>query len=100
MMKKFLLAIGVAALVAASANAKSYSIQLFEPAMLGATPLPAGEYKVEVNNEKAVVRNAKTQCEAPVKVETADSKYNSTTVRFSNGDGKMHIQEIRVGGTK
>jgi hypothetical protein len=32
-------------------------------------------------------------------VETNASKYSATSVRFSNGDGKLHIQEIHVGGT-
>lgn len=98
MKKKLLLAISVAGLAVASA--KSYSINLFQPAMLGSTELAAGEYKVEVVDQKAVVRNGKIHGEARVKEETADSKYSTTTVRFSNGDGKMHIQEIHVGGTK
>jgi hypothetical protein len=100
MKKKFLLAIGVAGLAIASAKAKAYSIQLYEPAMLGSMTLAPGEYKVDVDGDKAVVRNGKTVGEAPVKVESADTKYNTTTVRFTNGDGKMHIQEIHVGGTK
>lgn len=98
MKKKLLIAISVAGL--AFASAKSYSIDLFEPAMLGNTALPAGQYKVEVVDQKAVVSNGKNRCEAPVKVESADSKYNITAVRFSNSDGKMHIQEIHLGGSK
>ena len=68
--------------------------------MLGATTLAPGEYRVAIVNDKAVVRNGVIHEEAPVKVENVDSKYNTTTVRFTNGDGKMHIQEIHVGGTK
>ena len=98
MRKAMLLAIGVAAL--ATAGTKSYSFQLFEPALLGAATLQPGEYRVEVVDQKAVIRNGKFHDECPVKVEAADSKYGSTTVRFDNGDGKMHIQEIHVGGTK
>lgn len=103
MKKKFLLAISVAALatVGASAKAKAYTIQIYQPAVLGSMTLAPGEYKVEVDGDKAVVHNGKTEeGEAPVKVEAADTKYNTTTVRFSNGDGKMHIQEIHVGGSK
>jgi|SRR5689334_5307362 len=101
MKKNFLMAIGVAVLIAASASAKSYSISLFAPAMLGNTQLAPGDYKVEVNDQKAVIQKGnKKECEAPVKVEIADTKYGTTTVRFSNSDGKMHIQEIHVGGTK
>jgi len=98
MKKKLLLAISVAAL--AMAATKSYSVELYQPAMLGGTPLSPGTYRVDITDQTAVVRNGKVHGEAPVKVEMADSKYSTTTVRFSNGDGKMHIQEIHIGGTK
>ena len=98
MKKLLLLAIGIAGL--AGASAKSYSFNLFQPAMLGATTLAPGEYRVAIENDKAVVRNGVIHGEAPVKVENVDAKYNTTTVRFTIGDGKMHIQEIHVGGTK
>jgi hypothetical protein len=55
---------------------------------------------VEVVDQKAVIRNGNFRDECPVKVESVDSKYGSTTVRFDHADGKMHIQEIHVGGTK
>ena len=97
MTKKFLLAVLFAAL--AIASAKSYSFKLFQPAMMGEKELKAGEYQVEVVDQKAIIRSGKSQSEAPVEVETGDTKYSSTTVRFSNGDGKMHIQEIHIGGT-
>ncbi|SRR5579883_264557 len=100
MKKKFLIAIGVAGLSIASAKTKAYSIELFEPAMLGSTALPPGEYRVEVDGDKAVVRNGKLHGEAPVKIENTDTKYSTTTVQFANSDGKMHIQEIHVGGSK
>ena len=98
MKKKLLLAISVAALAVAAT--KSYSVELYQPAMLGSTALSPGTYQVQVTDQRAVVRNGKMHGEAPVKVEMADSKYDTTTVRFSNGDGKMHIQEIHIGGTK
>ncbi len=88
------LAIGVAI-----ASAKSYSIDLFQPSLLGSTELAPGHYNVDVNGDKAVIRNGRIHGEAPVKVESVEKKYNSTTVRFANADGKMHIQEIHVGGT-
>ena len=53
-----------------------------------------------MDGDKAVIRNGKKVCEAPVKVENADSKYSTTAVRFNNADGEMHIQEIHVGGSK
>jgi len=96
-MKRILFAISVAGL--ALASAKSYSVTLFQPSLFGNTPLAPGDYKVEVVDQKAVIHKGKIQCEAPVKVETSDMKYSGTSVRFSNGDGKMHIQEIHIGGS-
>ena len=98
MIRKVLLSFAVVAL-AAVASAKSYTVNLYEPAMIGGTELKPGEYKVQVVDQKAVIRNGKTHGEFPVKVETSSSRYNDTSVRFSNGDGKLHIQEIHVGGT-
>src|SRR5437660_10535404 len=85
---------------AAAASAKSYTVNLFQPAQFGNVELKPGEYKVEVNDQTATIRNGKLRGESPVKVENGDTKYDTTTVRFDNGGGKMKIQEIRRGGTK
>jgi hypothetical protein len=98
MKKILLLVIGVAGL--ALASQKSYSITLSQPAVLGSMELAPGDYKVDVVDQKAVIRNGKVQGEAPVKVEDNASKYNTTSVRYANSDGKMRIQEIHVGGSK
>jgi len=85
---------------AAVASARSYTVNLFQPAMFGTVELQPGEYKVEVNEQTAVIRNGKVHGESQVKVENGDTKYDKTTVRFDSGGGKMKIQEIRIGGTK
>jgi hypothetical protein len=97
-MRKLLLAFAIAGLAVASA--KTYRVQLYEPALLGTMQLAPGEYRVEVVGDKAVIRNGKVQGEAPVKMEENDKKYGFTTVRFTNADGKLHVQEIHLGGTK
>jgi hypothetical protein len=97
-MKRLLFSFVLAGLAVASA--KTYTVNLFQSAMVGTTELKPGEYKVEVVDQKAVIRNGKIESQAPVKVETGEAKYDTTTVRFSNADGKMHVQEIRLGGTK
>ncbi|MBZ5576907.1 MAG: hypothetical protein LAP40_10145 [Acidobacteriia bacterium] len=98
MKKTILLAMTVAGL--AMGAAKSYSITLNEPALLGAMPLASGDYRVEVADQKAVVHNSKFHGEAPVKVESVDYKYISTSVRYDTSGGKLRIQEIHIGGTK
>jgi hypothetical protein len=85
--------------LAGLASAKSYSLTLFEPSVIGGTELKPGDYTLELKDEKVVIKKGKQMGEAAVKVETADSKYSTTSVRYSNGDGKYHIQEIHIGGT-
>ena len=98
MMNKIVVFVAMLAL-AAVASAKSYSITLYEPSVIGGTELKPGAYSLELKDQKVVIRKGKQMGEAAVKVESADSKFSSTTVRYSNGDGKYHIQEIHLGGT-
>ncbi len=98
MTKKILMLFAVLGL-AAIASAKSYSITLFEPSMVGPTELKPGQYTLELKDQKVIFHSGKETYEATVKVENADSKYASTSVRYSNGDGKYHVQEIHLGGT-
>lgn len=81
------------------AYAKSYHLTLYEKSVLGATELKPGDYTIELKNEQVILKNGKVLAEAPVKVENDSNKYSTTTVRYSNGDGKYKITEIRLGGT-
>lgn len=98
MMNKIVVFVAMLAM-AAVASAKSYSITLYEPSVIGGTELKPGAYSLELKDQKVVIRKGKQMGEAAVKVESADTKFSSTTVRYSNGDGKYHIQEIHLGGT-
>ncbi len=85
----------------AVASARSYTVNLFQTAVVGTTELKPGEYKIEVNDQKAIIRKGKEQTESPVKVEEGDTKFETTVVRYVNdAGGKVRIQEIRLGGTK
>jgi hypothetical protein len=97
MMKRFLLVFATLALAVASA--KTYPVTLFETSVLAGAELKAGDYKLEVKDSKMVVTQGRRSVEAPVKVENGSAKYSSTSVRYSNGDGKFEIKEIRIGGT-
>lgn len=98
-MKKRILMLFAVLGLAAIASAKSYTLNLFEPSVIGGMELKPGQYSLELKDQKVVLRKGKDVCEATVKVETADSKYGSTSVRYTNGDGKYHVQEIHLGGT-
>jgi hypothetical protein len=94
-MRKFVIGFTTFALAAAMA-ASSYRVTLFQASTIGGQELKAGEYKIEVKDNKAVVKAGKQQVEADVKVESAEQKFSSTSVRYAEG-GK--VQEIRLGGT-
>ncbi len=94
MVHKILIAFSTLALAIASA-APSYSIKLFDPATLNGTQLKPGEYRLEVKDNKAVLKLGKQVVEAPVTVENTPSKIGTTSVKSVNGQ----IQEIRLGGT-
>jgi hypothetical protein len=97
-MKKALLFVCLLAAMA-FASTKSFTVTLFEPAMIGGTELKAGDYRCEVQDQKIVIKHGRETTEASVKVETGDAKYPSTTVRYAVADGKNKVEEIRVGGT-
>ncbi|HBY64776.1 MAG TPA: hypothetical protein DEH78_33575 [Solibacterales bacterium] len=97
MTKKLFL--GFATFALAAASAANYKVTLFQPSLLDGKELKPGEYKVTVTESKATISKGKDSVEANVKVETADEKFGSTSVRYQNGDGKYRIREIRIGGT-
>lgn len=106
MIKKFVLAFAILALVAAfagtvPAGGSNYRITLLQPSVVKGIELKPGEYRINVLNEKATFILGKVSVEAPVKVESVEKKFDSTAIRYTaQPDGKSSISEIRVGGTK
>jgi len=82
------------------AQAATYHITLLKPSVVAGKELKPGDYKIEVDNDKAVISHGKTSVEAKVKTEEADKKYSSTTVRYELEGEKYKVQEIGIGGTK
>ncbi len=99
MMRKLVLSCAAAGIMIASA-AQSYRVTFYQPAIINGTEVKAGNYFVEVNGTTAVIRRGKLKVEAPVKVEAADRRFSSTSVRYENGDGRFRMKEIRLGGTR
>ncbi len=83
----------------AFASAATYDVQLFQPSTVEGKELKPGEYKLILENDKAVIKKGKESVEASVKVENGDAKFNSTSVRYVSENGKMKVREIRLGGT-
>jgi hypothetical protein len=94
MVKNFLLGFASIALAVASA-ASSYNVTFYQPVMINGSELKAGDYRLELKDKTAVLKQGKTETEAPVKIENEGQKYQRTAVRL-NGN---QVEEIRIGGT-
>ena len=78
----------------ALASAATYRLNLPLDATLGGQELKAGDYKVDVNGDTAVIKSGKQSVEAKVTTETAEKKYDSTAVKYTQADGKYTLQSI------
>jgi len=96
-MKLTKLILGLATLAVGIASAaSSHSITFAHSVWIGATQLKAGDYKVEVQGDKAVFTSGKqVVAEAPATVGTSDKKFGITS--FVAADSK--VSEIDLGGT-
>ena len=97
-MKKLMLSFGTLALAIASA-ASSYHFSIFETSQVAGQELKPGDYKIELNGDKAMIKAGKQTVETAVKVENGAEKFPETSVRYANSNGKLMVQEIRLGGT-
>lgn len=79
--------------------ASSYTVNLPKPAVVAGSQLKPGDYKLEINGSKAILKHGKTEVEADVTVETGSTRYAETSACCMSEDGKYRLQEIRVGGT-
>src|ERR1700721_4366523 len=87
MIKRLLLLVSVMGLAVASA-ASNFNLNFYQPTVVNGTTLKVGEAKLEIRDNKAIVKQGKTSVEANVKVETANSKYLYTTM--GKKDAKTH----------
>jgi hypothetical protein len=98
MLKRLALAFAIFGLAAASAA--TYRVTLSQPSKVEGKQLKAGEYRLNVENSKLTIVKGKESVEVPVKVQTGDTKFESTSVRYSGTGDQVAIREIRIGGTK
>jgi hypothetical protein len=94
-MKKIMFAVATFALTALAAS-NTFHVTFDDAAWINGTQVKAGDYKIQVEGNKATIKSGKTVVEAPVKLETADHKFQSTGVVK---DDKQKVQEIQIGGT-
>ncbi len=97
MIKRVLLLVSVMGLAVASA-ASNFSLNFYQPTVVNGTTLKVGEAKLEVRDNKAIVKQGKTSVEANVKMETAGSKYLYTTIGYKDAENHQ-IKDITLAGT-
>jgi len=81
---------------------KSYKINLSFGAKLGSNEMAPGSYKVSVdgNSVHIVNSNSGKGFDAPVKVETGETKFDHTAITTEKIGEAVQIREIRLGGSK
>ena len=77
----------------------NYRLNLYRPTVVNGTELKAGECKVELHDNRILIKQGKTTAEATVKVEEGTQKFFSTTVGYAGDGAGKELQEIRLGGT-
>jgi hypothetical protein len=85
----------------AKTNNKTYDVHLYSAAAAGTSQLPAGEYKVKIDGDNAILTEVETResFTVPVKVQTADKKFEQTAVVTTDKSGATQIEAIEVGGS-
>jgi hypothetical protein len=97
MTKKILILFSTLALAVASAG--THSLTLFQSSVVAGKELKPGEYKLSLEGTKVVISKGKEKVETEAKLQSADSKFSSTSVRYVTDGGKNMVREIRLGGT-
>ncbi len=95
-MKKILASFVTVGVMAASAAVGTYKVSLFQDSIVDGKQIKAGDYKLELQNNMAILKHGKQTVEVPAREETAPSKFAVTEIQYTNNND---LQEIRIGGT-
>lgn len=96
MLRKFLFTYIAVGVIAASAASKTYRLQISQDSVVADKTLKAGDYKIELQNNVAVIKQGKQRIEVPAHSESVTKKFASTEIEYISNK----IQEIHVGGSR
>ena len=96
-MKKILGVLTVFAMSTVMFAADSYRVSLYQKTTVNGTEFKAGDVKLEISGDKAILKQGKVTTEVPVKVENANDKFLYTTVAYESGS--TQVKEIVLAGT-
>jgi hypothetical protein len=95
-----LLAVVVAFAGTVPAPGGSYKITFTQPSVLKGVEFKAGDYRLSILADKVTITSGKNVVDVAAKVETGETKFDTTAIRYVTEAGKAKVSEIRVGGTK
>ncbi len=95
MVKKLIVTCVSAAVMTLSA-AGSYHFTISKDVSAAGKQLKAGDYKVEMKGDVAVLKGGGQTVEIPAHVETTPNKFNTTSVMYAN---ESEIKQVTFGGT-
>lgn len=87
--------IGFVSMALLAIAASSYNVTFYQPVMINGSEVKPGDYKLELKDKTAVIKQGRKVIEAPATIENDSQRYQQTSVRL-NG---MQVEEIRIGGT-
>ena len=82
--------------LAAMAASNTYRVDILEDTVIAGKQIKAGDYKIQLENNTAILKHGKNSIEVPAHAEQAASKYSATQVRYVDNA----IQEIHIGGSR
>lgn len=101
-MKQFAFTFAVLALAFVANAAERYNVTLSVPSEFGGQILKPGEYKLELKEDRVILKGDKGTVEAMAKIENeaAAKKFSANSIKYSNPQDNASIEEIRIGGTR
>jgi hypothetical protein len=91
-----MLLLSVLSLAVASAASNNFSVNLSQAVTVNGTEFKPGDAKVELKDNKVVLKQGKVTAELPARVENSDHKYVYTAVGYTSNH---QLKDLCVGGS-
>jgi hypothetical protein len=87
-------------MLAVSAMAgETYWLKIYQPVYFGGQELKSGEYRLDLDGDKAVLKSGKLSAESKVKLEVLGEKASATTLECEKVGEKLQISAIQLKGS-
>lgn len=96
MFKKILLSSMIVGVMLATAATNGYRVEIFQDSFVEGKLLKAGEYRIEIQDDMAVIKQGKQTIEVPAHGESVTDKFPGTELLYDNDK----LQEIHVGRSR